>query len=483
MSSVSTTDIGATKFKWEGAALGPTIGLISLAVFLWFLSPPGNLTLNAWHLFIIFIVTIISLIIKPLPMGAMTLIAAVVCVLTQTLPLAQVLAGFSSSIVWLIVSAFLLAKGFIKTGLGSRIAYYFLIFFGKSTLGVSYALIVTELFFAPATPSNTARGAGIVLPIVKGLSVEYGSAPEKGTQRKIGSYLIKLLFQVNVITSAMFVTATAGNPLIVTIVAGYGINLSWGTWALACVVPGLVNLFLLPLFLYIVYPPELKQTPEAPAFAKRKLLELGPMKVTEVFMSIIFLALLLLWVLGEQIHVDATTSGLLGLCCLLITGVLNWSDITQEKDAWDTFIWMSVLILLSSKLAQLGVTGWFSAYVKDAVKGLSGFYVLIIIGLLYYYAHYFFASMTAHISAMYATFYVVCISSGAPLMVTALLLGAASSLSAGLTHYGTGTAPAYFRADYLSLGAWWRVGFLVSVLNIVVWSVVGCLWWKLLCYW
>lgn len=480
MNSLSATT--ASTFKWEGAKIGPLLGLSIAAIFLWFLTPPGTLTTEAWHLFVIFIITIISLIVKPLPMGAMTLIAAVACVITKTVPLNQVLASFSSSIVWLIVSAFLLAKGFIKTGLGSRIAYYFLIFFGKSTLGVSYALIVTELFFAPATPSNTARGAGIILPIVKGLSLEYGSSPEQGTQHKIGSYLIKLLFQVNVITSAMFVTATAGNPLVVTIVAGHGVDLSWGTWALACGVPGLINLILLPLFLYVVFPPQLKKTPEAPIFARKKLVELGPMKVTEIFMSVIFVSLLTLWVFGDLFKIDATTAGLLGLCTLLLTGVLNWSDIIQEKDAWDTFIWMAVLIMLSSKLAQVGVTNWFGGYVKSAVSGLSWFYVLLIICLLYYYAHYFFASMTAHISALFATFYVACLASGASPMVTALLLGAASSLSAGLTHYGTGTAPAYFRADYLSLGEWWRVGFLVSVLNIFVWSGVGFVWWSILGY-
>lgn len=480
---MTSSSVSKSTFKWEGAVILPSIGLLISGFVLWFLEPPTGLTLNAWHLFVIFAITIISLILKPLPMGAMTLIAAVSCVITNTLPLNQVLTCFSSSIVWLIVSAFLLAKGFIKTGLGSRIAYYFLVFFGKSTLGVSYALIVTELFFSPATPSNTARGAGIILPIVKGLSLEYGSTPEINTQKKIGSYLIKLLYQVNVITSAMFVTATAGNPLIVSIVAGHGIDLSWGTWAVACVVPGFINLLFLPFFLYLVYPPQLKVTPEAPIFARKKLGELGPMKVTEIFMAIIFICLLAMWVLGTQLNIDATTAGLLGLCALLLTGVLSWSDIVQEKDAWDTFIWMAILIMLSGKLAQLGITDWFGSFVKNFISGLSWFYALLIIGLLYYYAHYFFASMTAHISALYSTFFVACIAAGAPLMPTALFLGVASSLSAGLTHYGTGTAPAYFRSNYLTLAEWWRVGFFVSIFNIFVWSFVGFIWWNLLGYW
>ena len=91
--------------------------------------------------------------------------------------------------------------------------------------------------------------------------------------------------------------------------------------------------------------------------------------------------------------------------------------------------------------------------------------------------------MTAHISALYSTFFVACISSGAPLLPTALFLGAASSLSAGLTHYGTGTAPAYFRSNYLTFSEWWKIGFFVSVFNIIIWSFTGLIWWNLLGYW
>lgn len=276
-------------FKWKGAKLIPLCALSVFFLTLWFVVPaPVGLNLKSWHLFIIFITTIFSLIVKPLPMGAMTLAGACMCVLTNTIPLAQVLSSFGSSIVWLIVSAFLLARGFIKTGLGSRIAYHFITFLGKSTLGLSYGLIITEVLFAPVTPSNTARGAGIVYPIIIGLSKEYGSSPEDGTQRRIGAFLVKLLYQVNTITSAMFVTATAGNPLIVSLAAGHGVEITWGMWALACIVPGILNLILLPLLFLVIYPPQLKKTPEAPEFARKKLSDLGSMSVDEILMLVVF---------------------------------------------------------------------------------------------------------------------------------------------------------------------------------------------------
>jgi DASS family divalent anion:Na+ symporter len=475
-------------FKLDGAKLYPSLTLLILFILMWFFLPaPKGVSVQGWHLFIIFILTILALIINPLPMGAIAFCAISVVVLTNTLTLKLTLTCFSSTIVWLIVSAFLLAKGFIKTGLGSRIAYYFVSVLGKSTLGLAYGLTAAEVLFAPLMPSNTARGAGIIYPIIDSLNSEYGSKPdvnpEKDTRKKIGSYLIKLLYQINVLTSAMFLTATAGNPLIVSIASSQGVLISWGTWAVACIVPGLICLIILPALLYVIYPPEMKSTPEAPAFAKAKLKDLGPLSAGEKIMLIVFALLLGLWVFGERFGIDATTAALFGMAILLISGVLRWDDVIGETRAWDTFIWMAVLILLSDQLSKLGVTAFFGEKMQKGVSSFSWLTVFLIVGLFYFYVHYFFASMTAHISAMYGTFLVVCINAGVPPMLIALFMGVGSSLSAGLTHYGTGTAPVYFSTKYVTITEWWRIGFIVSVVNLLIWGFVGGAWWKVLGYW
>lgn len=471
-------------FKLEGAKLYPSLVLLLLFIILWFIIPvPSGISIKGWHLFIIFILTILGLIIEPLPMGGVALMGLIVVVLTKTLTLSIALSSFSSSIVWLIVSAFLLAKGFIKTGLGSRISYYFVYILGKNTLGLAYGLTAAELIFAPLMPSNTARGAGIVYPIIDALNTEYKSKPELGTQKKIGSYLIKLLYQINVLTSAMFLTATAGNPLIVGIAMGQGINISWGTWAIACIVPGFVSLLVLPALLYVIYPPEIKDTPDAPGFAFQKLKELGPLTSGEKIMLLVFAFLLVLWIFGDKFGIDATTAALTGLLILLISGVLKWDDVISEKQAWNTFIWMAVLIMLSDQLSKLGVTTWFGVKLQKGVSNLSWISVFVLVSLFYFYAHYLFASMTAHISAMYGTFLVVAINSGTPGMLIALFLGVSSSLSAGLTHYGTGTAPVYFGTNYVTTSEWWKMGFIVSVVNLLIWGFLGGMWWKILGYW
>ena len=68
---------------------------------------------------------------------------------------------------WLIAIAFWLSGGFIKSGLGSRIAYSIVSLFGKTTLGLTYSLVFAEALLAPAIPSVAARAGGIFFPLAK----------------------------------------------------------------------------------------------------------------------------------------------------------------------------------------------------------------------------------------------------------------------------------------------------------------------------
>jgi len=292
-----------------------------------------------------------------------------------------------------------------------------------------------------------------------------------------------LAYQTNVITSAMFLTATAANPLVTSMAAKFGIDISWTTWALAALVPGLVNLAILPGIIYYLYPPQITKTPEAPAFARQKLKEMGPLKNAEIIMLATFALLLVLWVFGPQLGVDATVAALVGLSILLATRVLTWDDLLKEHNAWHTFIWLATLLMMSNCLTEFGMMTWFSEYVQGWIASYHWITAIIVISLVYFYSHYAFATITAHVSSMFSAFAVVAIATGAPPMVTVLFLAFLSSLCAGITHYGTGTGPVYFGAQYVTLKDWWRVGGILSAINILVWAVVGAVWWKILGFW
>ena len=394
-----------------------------VGIVLWFIPEPEGVDPRAWHLLAIFVATIVGIISKPLPMGAVAMLGVTVTALTGTLTIGQSLSGFGNSVIWLIVIAFFISRGFIKTGLGARIAYLFMSAFGKKSLGLAYSMIATDLVLAPAIPSNTARSGGVIFPILRSIAKSYGSEPDDGTARRIGAFLITTSFQGTVITSAMFLTAMAANPLAAQIARDLGVEISWRGWALAALVPGLVSLGVVPWILYKIYPPEIKETPGATQIARDELARMGKLKTSEWFMLGTFLLLLILWILGGELGIHSTTAAFVGLSVLLVSGALTWNDILQEKGAWNTLVWFAALVMMATYLNELGLIPWFGQTIGSAVEGASWSVAFLILSLVYFYSHYFFASNTAHVSSMYGAFLAVAIAVGTPPMLAALVLG------------------------------------------------------------
>ena len=460
-------------------------GTVLVGIVLWLTPPPEGVDIRAWHLLAIFVATIVGLVTRPFPMGAVAIFGIVATSLTGTLTIEQSVSGFGQRVMWLIVIAFFISRGFIKTGLGERVAYLFMAAVGHTSLGLAYSLVAADVVLAPAMPSNTARAGGVIFPIVRSIARSYGSKTDDGTARKLGAFLVKTSYQGTVISSAMFLTAMAANPIAARLAGDAGVQITWLGWALAASVPGLVSLAVVPWVLYKVYPPEIRQTADARQRARARLLDMGPLKPSERSMLGTFLLMLFLWIFGAPLGLDGTgtTAAFVGLAVLLLSGTLTWDDVLQETGAWNTFLWIATVVMMATYLNELGLVGWFSRSVGSAVAGISWVPAFLILSLVYFYSHYFFASSTAHVVAMYSAFLVTALAVGTPPMLAALVFGFFSNLFAGMTHYGTGPAPVFFGSGYVEMGAWWRLGALVSVVNIVIWLGVGGLWWRVIGVW
>lgn len=370
-----------------GGAIKRGLIVIIVGLIIWFSPVPTGVKPQAWHLLAIFVATIVGLILTPIPMGAVVILGVMMTGLTGILKVGQVLSGFANSTVWLIVAAFLIARGFIITGLGRRIAFHFIKAFGKKTLGLAYAIEASDLVLSPATPSNTARAGGILYPIVRSLCSTFGSEPGDSA-RKIGSFLMKMEYQGDVITSAMFMTSCAINPLVVELAQKTAnVSLSWGTWFVAAIVPGLISLLIVPYLLYKLYPPGIKETPQASQLAHTELEKMGPMSRREKMMVAVFLVILVLWVTGEWTKLNATIVALLGVGIMLLTGVIRWNDVLSEKGAWDALIWFGGLVMMAGSLNTLGLMKWFANTAGGSVAGMGWFAALIILILCYFYSH------------------------------------------------------------------------------------------------
>jgi DASS family divalent anion:Na+ symporter len=461
--------------KWGVVLLS---GLIVLLVPI-----PDGITLQSWRLLAIFVATIVGAILRPIPGGAVVLLGVTAIMLTRTLEPAEALRGYADPIVWLVLAAFFISRGMIKTGLGRRIALLFVRAIGRHSLGLGYSLISTDMLLATIIPSTGARSGGIIFPIAKSIAETYESRPGP-TARRLGAFLTTLLYQCDVIICAMFLTGQASNVIIAKFAKdATGIDLSYTRWALGAVVPGLVSLAIVPPLIYKLFPPEIKHTPAAAEFAARELRSMGRTSRHEKLMLFVFGLVATLWITGGFHGINYAVVAMVGICVLLLTGVLSWEDVIAERGAWDVFIWYGGLVRMAEALGETGITKRFAESAAGFTVGWHWAAALAVLLLVYFYAHYGFASITAHVTAMYTPFLVVIIAAGASPALAVLSLAYFSNLSASLTHYGTTPAPIWFGAGYVKQRTWWWIGFVASVVNILIWTSVGFSWWKILGWW
>jgi DASS family divalent anion:Na+ symporter len=335
---------------------------------------------------------------------------------------------------------------------------------------------------ATIIPSNGARSGGVILPIVRSIAELYGSKPG-ATAVLLGSFLMSTVYQTGCISAAMFLTGQASNPLAAQMAGQSGYLITWSSWFLAGIVPGLCSLAVVPPLVMWLNPPAIKRTPEASEFAGRELAAMGPLSVQERLLAVVFASVCGMWVTSGWHKIDITVTALFGSAALLAMGILKWEDVKGEKAAWDIFIWYGGLLRLGKALNDAGATTEFARAVGGLFGGLAWPALLVCALLVYFYAHYGFASITAHILAMYPPFLAVLLARGAPIGLMAFAFACFACLAAGLTNYGTTPGPMFFAHDYVSLRVWWKIGFLVSLVNLTMWMTVGFGWWKLIGVW
>ena len=460
-------------------------GLICLVIGLgiWFSPIPVGVQVAAWHLLAIFVAIIAAFILQPMPIGASAIIGLTIVVMTGVLKPSEALLGFSNTVIWLIVSAFMFAKGFMKTGLGRRIAYTLMSKFGDSTLKLAYTLAITDFILAPAIPSNTARGGGIIFPITRSLCSAFDSEPG-ATSSRVGKFLMFSAYNSVIISAATFLTGASNNTVIVALAQeNFGVTITWANWFMACIVPGVIATLVIPYLLYKIYPPELKKTPEAKDLANRELAEMGPMTKSEKVLMAVFIGALALWSTTSITGFDSAFIALTGVCVMLFTSVLTWDDVLGEKSAWDVMVWMGVLVNMAAFLSKLGLIAWFAQLVTAQLVGVPWFTTLMILFVVYNYIHYGFASNTAHVVALFSAFSSVAVAAGAPVLVTCIILGVLANTCSTLTHYACGVSPIFFGAGYITQGEWWRLGFGLSIVHFVIWIGIGMPWMKFIGMW
>lgn len=461
------------------------LALLGIYVFVAHVLPvPEGVEPAGWRITGVFFATIAGLMLQPLPGSQVVLLGVTAVILVGGVPMGRALQGYSAASVWMVLAAMMMSRALRECGLARRIALWFVRAIGRTSLGLGYALHLTDLTLATGVPSITARSASIVFPIARGVSTLYESEPGP-TSRRLGAFLMTCMYQTSTIASAMFFYSSAANLLLGDLAREFaGVEVTWTSWFVAGLAPGLVSSAAIPLLVLRVVPPEVRRTPAAREFAQRELDRMGPIRGVETVVLGVFVFLIGFWVLSS--YVDWLSPGLvafIGLGVLFVTGALTWDAALGERSAWDVFVWYGGLLTLGGLLNETGVTVAFADWVGGWFTGVPWIVVLVATLVLYFYTHYFFASTTVHALALYGPFVTLLVGVGAPAGIAVYSLLFLNNLQACLTHYGTTTSPVIFIEGYVSLRDWWRAGFYSSVANLVIWLAVGIAWWKVLGLW
>jgi len=466
----------ATAAWWRWAVV------LAPGLWLYFVPLPGLSSAQS-RLVGIFVATIVALVAQPVRMGVSVLLAMTLLAITGTLPPARVLSGFSNVIVWLIFSAFLFSRAVTVTGFGKRVGYLCVRHFARTPLSLSYSIAAADLVLAPFIPSDTARGGGVVFPIARSVASAFGSEPGP-TAGRIGTFLMLASFHTTYTASGIFLTGMAANPLIAQLAHDVGrVDLTWMRWFTGSIVPGLLTLAAVPWLIRRWSPPQIQDTAPARELARVELARMGPVSREEKWLMAILVGVMTGWVTSPLHGINNTWVALAGVSALLLAKVLTWDDLLAEQRAWDALIWFAPLVMMADSLNELGVIKVMSGRLFGLMTGWPWPLVLLALVASYLWVHYGFASLTAQVTALYAGFLAAAMAAGVPPMLAALPLAYFSSLNAAITHYGTGSAPIFFGAGYVRQGEWWRIGFLVSAVDLVIWMGLGPVWWKCLGIW
>ena len=230
----------------------------------------------------------------------------------------------------------------------------------------------------------------------------------------------------------------------------------------------------------MLYKPEITHSAEVSEWAGTALKELGALTQKEMILIGLVLLSLALWVFGGD-YIDATAVGLLAVSLMLALHVVPWKDITKYHSAWNTLVNLATLVVMANGLTRSGFIDWFASTMSTHLEGFSPNATVIVLVLVFYFAHYLFASLSAHTATMLPVILAVGKGiPGVPMEHLCILLVLSIGIMGCLTPYATGPGVIIYGCGYVKSKDYWRLGAIFGVIYIAMLLLVG---WPILALW
>lgn len=446
-------------------------------LIVWFLPLPVGLKpvgLRCLALFAgIFVLYLTEAIALPITSLAIVPLAVLMGVATPK----DALEGFGSTSTYLLVSAFILATGMVKSRLADRLTYYILKLLGSSAFGVGVGITLSNIVLAFLVPSTAARTA-ILLPICIGLIATF----QVGARSRFAKGLLLTLAFTNSTISSGILTATLPNPITVEFIAkAGGPTVTYLQWLKFGFPPALLMTVFTWWLCRKLFPPEVDQLPGGQAYVSEALARLGPLSGNEKRALFVFLVATILWVTGDWTKLDVTIAALAASCLLFVPGLgfLTWAD-ANKGVSWQIVLVAGGGISLGALLMKTGAAKWLAVSILNAigVGGMSLLLVLMVIMLIIQYLHVFFVGTTAMLTAIMP----VVLGMAEHLHVNPLIFALPAGMLIGgyplLMFYNTLSNIMVYGTEELEVQDFPKVGVILCTVAVIIYSVCAATYWK-----
>lgn len=378
--------------------LGLPIAVIA-TLLVWFMPAQAGLSLLGQRALALFSGIFVLYLTEAVSLPITSLAVVPLAVLLGVEKPATALAGFASTSVYLMVGAFILATGMVKSKLADRITYYIMSVVGTTTVRITLGITLANIVLAFLVPSSTARTA-ILLPVC--LSIIAAAGKGEGRSNFAAALLLTLAF-TNATISAGILTATVPNPVTIDfIVKAGGPAISFSDWFIMGFPPALLMTAITWWFIQKMFPSDIKEIPGGSDHVKEQLQALGPITGNEKRALVVFILVVGLWITGGYTKIDPTTACLAGCILLFLPkiGFLHWKD-AEKGVSWQIVMVTGGGISMGDILMRTGAAKWLAVTIFDTLglSSLSVVLMLVVLMFIVQYMHIFFVGTTTMATA------------------------------------------------------------------------------------
>ena len=304
---------------------------------------------------------------------------------------ADVLYAWTNSAIYLIIGAYLIASAVKTSGLGERIAYWFISKFVRSFMGVMFSIFSMTLLLSIIIPHPWPR-AFLIMSIMK--EVIENAKISKRDSITIG-YTV---FAISVPIGMMLLTGDSSiNPLAVQY---SGVELGWLGWFKLMALPAFITSVITCAAIIIVFKPESKMAIDSNA-AKLRLQNLGKLTAKEKRVIIWLTVSVVLWCTDSLHGMD------IGWITLVIAALMSFPVIGEllTPEGWKE-VPVHVLLFISAAMAigkvgaLTGMNEWIAATFLSYGLPTNAYVLALVIFLASAVIHMMLGSVIAVMSVV-----------------------------------------------------------------------------------